>query len=176
MDVNKDEILNEIDNGNPWERVVLKEDVEFDTIVKIASHQDKFPNIDWEDASVRVYNFSEMFAHVVGYVGSISQRRVPAAQDRRVQALPEGREGRHRKAVSTGSSAARTGTCAASSTCASGPRAKRSAQPPVAGNNLVLTIDYNIQNALYDAMKDMKGAAIVHQARDRRGHRAGQQA
>jgi len=62
--------MNEIDMGNPWERVVLKEDVEFDTIVKIASHQDKFPNIDWEDASVRVYNFSEMFAHVVGYVGA----------------------------------------------------------------------------------------------------------
>jgi len=34
-------------------------------------------------------------------------------------------------------------------------------QRPVAGNNLVLTIDYNIQNTVYEAMKGMKGAAIV---------------
>ena len=73
LNIDKEEIVREIENVNPWERIVLKEDVEFDTIVKLASHQDRFPNIDWEDASVRVYNFSEMFAHVIGYVGSISQ-------------------------------------------------------------------------------------------------------
>ena len=49
------------------------EDVNFDTIVKIASNQHMFPNIDWEDAPVRVYNYKGMFSHVIGYIGSISK-------------------------------------------------------------------------------------------------------
>ena len=160
LGVNKDEILNEINTGNPWERIVIKEDVEFDTIVKIASHQDMFPNIDWEDASVRVYNFSEMFAHVVGYVGSISRdeyRRLKTAGykhyqkvgkagiEKQFDQLLRGRDGYVRRIVDV-----RQRT-----------EGEEVGAPPVAGDNLVLTIDYNIQNAIYDAMKDMKGAAIV---------------
>jgi len=160
LGVNKEEILGEINTGNPWERVVLKEDVEFDTIVKIASHQDRFPNIDWEDASVRVYNFSEMFAHVVGYVGSISRdeyRRLKtegykhyqkigkAGIEKQFDRILRGRDGYVRRIVDV-----RQRT-----------EGEEVGAPPVAGNNMVLTIDYNIQNAIYDSMKDMKGAAIV---------------
>ncbi|MBP7737186.1 MAG: penicillin-binding protein 2 [Spirochaetes bacterium] len=160
FDVNKDEIINEINSGNPWERIVLKEDVEFDTIVKIASHQDKFPNIDWEDASVRVYNFSEMFAHLVGYVGSISQDEYKKLKtegykhyqkvgksgiEKQYDILLRGRDGYVRRIVDV-----RQRT-----------EGEEVGQRPVAGDNLVLTIDYTIQNVLYDAMKDMKGAAIV---------------
>ena len=160
LGVNKDEILGEINTVNPWERVVLKEDVEFDTIVKIASHQDMFPNIDWEDASVRVYNFSEMFAHVVGYVGSISRdeyRRLKtegykhyqkigkAGIEKQFDRILRGRDGYVRRIVDV-----RQRT-----------EGEEVGAPPIAGNNLVLTIDYNIQNSIYDAMKDMKGAAVV---------------
>ncbi|HPJ36879.1 MAG TPA: hypothetical protein PLT75_00400, partial [Spirochaetota bacterium] len=66
-------ILKDIKGRNPWERIMLKEDVGFDKIVKIATHQDKFPHIDWEDANVRVYNYGNMFAHLVGYIGVISK-------------------------------------------------------------------------------------------------------
>jgi penicillin-binding protein 2 len=160
LNIDKDEIIKEIESGNPWERVVLKEDVEFDTIVKLASHQDRFPNIDWEDASVRVYNFSEMFAHVVGYVGSISheeykrlktegykhyQKIGKAGIEKQYDQLLRGRDGYVRRIVDV-----RQRT-----------EGEEVGQPPVAGDNLVLTIDYNIQNTIYDAMKDMKGAAIV---------------
>jgi penicillin-binding protein 2 len=160
LNIDKDEIKNEINNGNPWERIVLKEDVEFDTIVKIASHQDKFPNIDWEDASVRVYNFSEMFAHVVGYVGSISQPEYKflktegykhyqkigkAGIEKQYDQLLRGRDGYVRRIVDV-----RQRT-----------EGEEVGQRPMAGDNLVLTIDYNIQNTAYEAMKDIKGATIV---------------
>ena len=39
----------------------------------IASHSQRFKNIDWEDAPVRVYNFAEVFSHVIGYIGSINK-------------------------------------------------------------------------------------------------------
>ncbi|MBN2160729.1 MAG: penicillin-binding protein 2 [Spirochaetes bacterium] len=160
LKIDKDEIIDEINSGNPWERVVLKEDVEFDTIVKIASHPKKFPNIDWEDASVRVYNFSEMFAHAVGYVGSIShaeyrrlksegykhyQKIGKSGIEKQYDPLLRGRDGYVRRIVDV-----RQRT-----------EGEEIGQRPVAGNNLVLTIDYNIQKIIYDAMKGMKGAAIV---------------
>jgi penicillin-binding protein 2 len=160
LKINKDEIYNEIKYSNPWERVVLKEDVEFDTIVKIATRQEKFSNIDWEDASVRVYNFSEMFSHVVGYVGSISTeeyKRLKSEGYRHYQKIGKsgieksydwllrGRDGFVRRIIDV-----RQRT-----------EGEEIGIKPQAGNNLVLTIDYNIQNSIYEAMKNMKGAAIV---------------
>lgn len=160
LELNADDVMKELKNGNPWERVILKEDVEFDTIVKIASHQEKFPNIDWEDASVRVYNFSEMFAHVIGYVGSIStgeyrklktegykhyQKIGKSGIEKQYDSLLRGRDGFVRRIVDV-----RQRT-----------EGEEVGLRPVAGNNLVLTIDYAIQNTVYDAMKDLKGAAIV---------------
>ncbi len=160
LNIDSNEIKNEISSGNPWERIVIKEDVEFETIVKIASHQDRFPNIDWEDASVRVYNFSEMFAHLIGYVGSISQNEYKhlktegykhyqkigkAGIEKRYDQLLRGKDGYVRRIVDV-----RQRT-----------EGEEVGQRPVAGDNLVLTIDYNIQSTAYEAMKDMKGAAIV---------------
>jgi penicillin-binding protein 2 len=160
LGVNRDEILGEINTGNPWERVVLKEDVEFDTIVKIASHQDMFPNIDWEDASVRVYNFSEMFAHVVGYVGSISRdeyRRLKTEGYKHYQKVGKaGIEKQYDRTLRGVDGYIRRIVDVRQRT-----EGEEVGAPPVAGNNLVLTIDYNIQSAIYDSMKDMKGAAVV---------------
>ena len=128
--------------------------------MKIASHQDKFPNIDWEDASVRVYNFSEMFAHLVGYIGSISQQEYKKLKtegykhyqkigktgiEKQYDRLLRGRDGYMRRIVDV-----RQRT-----------EGEEVGQPPMAGDNMVLTIDYKIQKTAYDAMKDMKGAAIV---------------
>ncbi len=160
LNIDMAEVKDEIKSGNPWQRVLLKEDVEFNTIVKIASHRKMFPHIDWEDASVRVYNFSEMFAHAVGYVGSISpkeyrklksegykhyQKIGQSGIERQYDSLLRGRDGHVRRIVDV-----RQRT-----------EGEEVGRPPVAGNNLVLTIDYNIQQVIHDAMKGLKGAAIV---------------
>jgi penicillin-binding protein 2 len=160
LGIDFDETMSEIKNLNPWDRLVLKEDVEFNTIVKIATHQDRFPNIDWEDASVRVYNFSEMFAHAIGYVGYISydeykrlkskgyrnyQKIGKSGIEKQYDRLLRGRDGYVRRIVDVHQR----------------PEGEEIGMRPVAGNNLVLTIDYNIQNTAYEAMKDLKGAAVV---------------
>ena len=65
--------FDDIKKSNRWERYLLKDDVSFDVVVKVASHNNLFPNIHWEDAPVRVYNYGEIFSHAVGYIGSISK-------------------------------------------------------------------------------------------------------
>lgn len=160
LKIDRDAVLKEIEGRNPWERVVLKEDVEFEMIVRLASHRDKFPNIDWEDSSVRIYNFSEMFSHVVGYVGIISpeeyrrlkgegykyyQKIGKAGVEKEYDRILRGRDGYVRRIVDV-----RQRT-----------EGEEVGAKPVAGKNLVLNIDYRIQSVAYEAMRDQTGACIV---------------
>lgn len=153
-------LLAEVKGKNPWERITLKEDVGFDSIVKIATHREKFPHIDWEDANVRVYNHGNMFAHLVGYIGVISreehdklkgegyrhyQRVGKSGIEKQYDRLLRGTDGYIRRIVDVHN---RT-------------EGEEVGLDPVAGNNLVLTVDYEVQKAAYDAMENIMGAAIV---------------
>ncbi len=159
-----EQIKKDVKERNRWERVILKEDVSFDTIIKIASHQDKFPHIDWEDASVRVYSHGNMFAHVVGYIGVISkeeyqklknkgyrhyQKIGKAGIEKEYDHLLRGVDGYIRRIVDV-----RKRT-----------EGEEIGLEPVAGNNFILTIDYEVQKAAYEAMEKKKGTAIVIKAR-----------
>ncbi|MCL2026822.1 MAG: hypothetical protein FWG92_08465, partial [Leptospirales bacterium] len=81
LNVSEDSLINEITGKSQWERIVLAEDVNFDVVVAVASHNDLFKNIDWEDAPVRVYNHGQMFSHLAGYVGSISPAEYARLKD-----------------------------------------------------------------------------------------------
>ena len=73
VDINPSELFNEIKKSSPWERFIIKDDVSFDVVIKIASYPNLFPHIHWEDAPVRIYNYGELFTHVVGYTGSLTK-------------------------------------------------------------------------------------------------------
>ncbi len=160
-DINTAAVMDEIKNNvNPWERVTLKEDVDFQTIVRVASHPNLFPNVDWEDAPVRVYNFGEMFAHVIGYIGSISreeyrelkqigyrhyQKIGKAGIEKEYDRLLRGKDGFVRRIVDVKQ---RT-------------EGEEIGLRPVAGNNIVTTLDYDIQRTAYEGLEEKMGAVIV---------------
>ena len=156
----KSESVEGINNKNRWERSVIIEDVSFESIVKVASKQYLYPNIDWEDAPVRVYNFKGMFSHVVGYIGSISKneyRRLKkngykyyqkigkTGVERQYDKILRGQDGFIRRIVDVKN---RT-------------EGEEVGLKPVGGNNLVLTLDYRIQQTAYEAMGELNGATIV---------------
>ncbi len=153
-------VIEDVRKGNPWERIIIQEDVDFDSIIKIATHEDKFPNIEWEDATVRVYNFKEMFAHAIGYIGSISkeeyrefkkfgykryQKIGKAGLEKEYDAILRGVDGFVRRIVDV-----RNRT-----------EGEEIGLHPVAGSNLILTLDYEIQKVAHEAMVDRSGAVIV---------------
>jgi len=160
LGIEKKQVLMEIRSRRPWERVVIKEDVSFDTVVKIASHQDRFPNIEWEDAPVRVYNYGSMFAHVVGYIGSISrdeydrlkgrgykhyQKIGKSGIEKRYDSLLRGEDGFVRRIVDVKN---RT-------------EGEEIGLKPKSGSNIVMTLDYGVQEAAFSAMGDLKGTVVV---------------
>ena len=153
-------MLQDIAGKNPWERILLVEDVSFDIVVKIASHKERFINIDWEDAPVRVYNYGAMFAHLTGYIGSINSNEYKKLRDQgyknyhkigkngiesQYDRILRGTDGYIRRIVDVKN------------------RIEEEAvgQVPSAGNNMVLTVDYEVQKAAYEAMVDNMGGVIV---------------
>ncbi|HOO72116.1 MAG TPA: penicillin-binding protein 2 [Spirochaetota bacterium] len=160
LKIQTEDIREQIKSGTPWERIVLKEDVDFDTIVKIASNQHLFPKIEWEDAPLRVYNTTNIFAHSIGYIGTISREEYASLKkkgykhyqkigktgiERQYDALLRGNDGFIRRIVDV-----RNRT-----------EGEEVGLRPTAGNNIVLTIDYDVQKAAFDAMTGMNGSAIV---------------
>jgi len=153
-------IIDQIKNSNPWDRFVIKEDVKFDKIVKIASYENLFPNIDWGDAPVRVYKHDNMFAHSIGYIGSITkdeygnlknagykhyQKIGKTGIEKEYDMLLRGVDGYVRRIVDVKNRM----------------EGEEIGQHPVSGNNLVLTIDYEVQKTAYEAMAHNKGSVVV---------------
>jgi len=138
----------------------LLEDIEFNKMVKIATHKTLFPNIEWEDKPVRVYNKDNAFCHVIGYVGSISRDEYLNLRDkgyRHYQKIGKsgiekqydidlrGKDGFIRRIVDVKNRI----------------EGEEIGFRPVPGKNLVLTIDAEIQKTAHEAMKNRLGAVIV---------------
>ncbi|HOP64885.1 MAG TPA: penicillin-binding protein 2 [Spirochaetota bacterium] len=161
--INSSEVFSDIKKSNPWERFLLKDDVSFDVIVKIASHRNLFPNINWEDAPVRVYNYSDVMAHTIGYIGSLSKEEYNSLKgqgykyyqtigktgiEKQYDLLLRGEDGYIRRIVDVKN---RT-------------EGEEIGKMPTAGNNVVLTIDYDVQEAAHNALEGHTGAVVVIKA------------
>ncbi len=156
-------ILADIKKGNPWERYLIKDDVSFDVIVKISSYKNLFPNIRWEDAPVRVYNYSDVFSHVIGYIGSLSKDEYNNLKDqgykyyqtigktgieKQYDSILRGEDGYIRRIVDVRNRM----------------EGEEVGKTPTGGDNIVLTIDYEVQAAAHDALGANSGAVVVIKA------------
>ncbi|PKL18955.1 MAG: penicillin-binding protein 2 [Spirochaetae bacterium HGW-Spirochaetae-5] len=160
IEINPVELLAEIKKSNAWERFLLKDDVPFDVVEKIASHRNVFQNIHWEDAPIRVYNYGELFAHSIGYTGSLNKEEYnslknqgykyyqnigKAGVEKQYDRHLRGEDGFIRRIVDVNN---RT-------------EDEEVGQTPFGGNNIVLTIDYDIQQTAFDALGDNYGTVVV---------------
>ncbi len=160
LSISYEDVETNIASKNPWERIIIKEDVDFDKIVILAAHKNLFPNIEWEDRPVRVYNYDNAFCHAVGYVGSISKEEYTALRDRGYKYYQtigkaglekqydtnlRGTDGFIRRIVDVKNRI----------------EGEEIGFRPVAGDNLILTIDSEIQKTAYEAMAGQNGAVVV---------------
>ena len=160
LNITYSELISSIKEGGQWQRVVIKEDVAFDVIVKIASHEDLFPNIKWEAVPVRVYNCGNMFSHVVGYIGSISRKEYRLLSksgykhyhkigktgiEKEYDVILRGIDGYVRRIVDVKNRV----------------EGEEVGVHPITGKTIVLTIDKNVQEIAYEAMTNLKGSVVV---------------
>lgn len=116
---------------------------------------------DLEVDTLRNYPYREAFAHVLGYVGQISQEQLKnplysdysagdivgqAGIEQEYESILKGIDGKQLFEVDAKGDLTR----------------KLGQQDPISGQNITLTLDANLQQAVFEAMKDVKrGAAIV---------------
>ncbi|MGB3211624.1 MAG: penicillin-binding protein 2 [Desulforhopalus sp.] len=67
-------------SGTPrYVPVILKEDIDWQTLAYLENHNHAFSGIRIEVQPVRVYHFDDLAANVIGYLGSISKKELEAA-------------------------------------------------------------------------------------------------
>jgi penicillin-binding protein 2 len=168
-------LLDLVRSHRGFERVKLSNLTE-EQAATFAVRRHHFPGVDIQEALTRHYPFGEASAHAVGYVGSISmadleriERRDYAATqhigksgvERAYESVLHGHVGYRQQVVNAQGRVLydpvndRPGTEGASTVA--GVETKW----PVPGDHVILSLDMRLQLAAQDALRDLRGAAVV---------------
>jgi penicillin-binding protein 2 len=144
----------------PFQAVKLKEDLSWEETVKIESFRFEVPGVILDVTPKRQYLYDEVLAHLIGYIGEISDQELKTARERRYRPGDLiGRDGLERAFEKELRGADGTKELEVD---AIGRKIKVvNWRPPYPGNDVTLTIDLKTQLAAWAAMKDHAGAAIA---------------
>lgn len=148
-----------VDEGlAPAEAVTIKNNVDRDTVLLLETKEKDLPGVISEASPIREYPYGEYAAHILGYTGEISPGELESGNFQGYRAADlvgkdglekefedhlKGQDGSELQKVD--SSGVRLGTVYSAS--------------PIAGNDLVLSIDIKLQKVVYEALKQAVEAA-----------------
>jgi len=143
-----------------FESVPLRYNLNDEEVAAFAVHRQEFPGVDIQARLTRRYPLGQIMAHVVGYIGSVTERelqsRDPARYSGTSQIGKTGIERTYEDQLHGFPGVQQVETNAQS-------RILRilDVAPPVPGRDLILNIDARLQKAAFDALGDFKGAAVA---------------
>lgn len=145
-----------------YQPIEIQGGVPYETIASLAERIDAFPGVFWESKPVRQYVNGDSMAHILGYVGDITPEELQVLYNRgytttsvlgksgveqQYDQLLRGADGRRFRMVDARGRQVGEGS--------------REDIPPELGNNLVLTIDKEIQQLSEAALGDRIGSVVV---------------
>jgi penicillin-binding protein 2 len=143
----------------PYEGIVLQRDIDWEEVVALETHQFELPGTSVQVRTRRVYPFGTMAAHLLGYVGEVSEKELanPAfdyrSGDQVGKASLERVWDRDLRGAPGGQQV---------EVDALGRRVRVLEEAPdAAGNNLVLTIDRDLQQTAETAMGKFDGSVVA---------------
>ena len=169
LSLNEDEIFEKVESANEEDKtsVIIKSGVDRDTALKIEANLDLFPGVSTEVEPVRDYVDGEIFAHILGFVGEASKDDLFRLSELGVRGgdkvgksnlelwnepVLRGKSGERLIEVDTFGHQFRT----------------LSEEPAISGNSLTLTVDADLQRAVFGALSEgvreseaLGGAAVV---------------
>lgn len=144
-----------------YKSVVVKSNVPLSIISNIAENITDLPGVSWASRPVRQYLHTPSLSHIVGYVGAITQEEInilynkgysedsivgKTGIEKQYDYLLQGKEGREMSTIDV------FGRVISDAPIV---------EPPKMGNNLVLTIDSDIQKLAEEALGNRVGATVV---------------
>ncbi len=149
--------------------VLLAENLTLSQVARFGVAGLEYPEFEVEVQHLRLYRHREQTAHVLGYLGEVTQEEIARLERRLSAGRPGGQEGdradlRHR------SCAARTASGWWWSTAAASCCEEYGGRPPVPGKNLTLTIDLDLQQeaARWLEGPEKVGAVVAMDPQERR--------
>ena len=148
--------------GTPqYQPIYLKEDITPDELAFIESHHNELPELDTIMAHRRLYPRNGFMAHLVGYVGEVSETDAEPGALGALQPRRRRRQVGRRAAIQPGPDGQERFTPGPGEQ----PRARKSASwtksRPCPDSNLKLTVDIDLQIAAEEAMGDKNGAMVA---------------
>lgn len=133
-------------------------------IARFAANRYRFPGVEMNARLFRQYPQGEIFSHVVGHIGRINQRDLDKLEAEGLLSNYSGTDYIGKTGLEHSYERFLHGTTGVEEVeVDSAGRAVRSLSrtPPVSGNNLVLNIDARLQEMVYRAFGDRRGALVA---------------
>jgi len=162
LDADKiDEQLQKAKRRPRFQAVTLKEDLSWEETVIIESYKFEMPGVMLDVVPKRSYLFGEATAHVLGYLGEISERELKDNSDSGKYYIGD-LVGKYGIEKSFDGELKGTNGGKEIEVDALGRKMRVVRwSPPYPGSDMTLTIDIKTQLAAYNALKDQVGAAVA---------------
>lgn len=152
------------DESKNFESIPIRTRLTDEEVAKFTAQRYRFPGVEVQARLFRQYPYGKTAAHVIGYIGRISQRDAERIADSDDEANYNGTDYIGKEGVEKSYEAHLHGTTGYEEVeiSASG-RAVRSLSrtPATPGKNLILSIDIELQKVVEEAFGDQKGALVA---------------
>src|SRR5688572_27003803 len=153
-----------LEESKRFESLPIRTRLSDEEIARFAANRYRFPGVDVRARLFRSYPQGELFSHVIGHIGRINQKDLDELEEK-------GRSSNYRGTDYIGKTGLEKtyeeqlhGTTGVEQVeVDSGGRAVRSLSrsPPISGANLVLKLDARLQEVVYRAFGDRRGALVA---------------
>ncbi|MBP0598228.1 penicillin-binding protein 2 [Herbaspirillum sp. LeCh32-8] len=152
------------DESKNFESVPIRTRLTDEEVAKFTAQRYRFPGVEVQARLFRQYPYGKTAAHVIGYIGRISQRDAERIADSDDEANYNGTDYIGKEGLEKSYESQLHGTTGYEEVeiSASG-RAVRSLSrtPATPGKNLILSIDIELQKVVEEAFGDQKGALVA---------------
>ena len=152
-------ILKDIKNKRRFIPVKLKNDLSWEDVAKIELNAPDLPGVEINEGLSRIYPYADLYAHVLGYVGPISDAD---KKDNPLAMVPGFKIGKSGLEHTFDYELQGKGGTVKLEVNAYGRVMKEiERNSGVQGNSVQITVDSRLQQAAYDAFGEESGAAVV---------------
>ncbi|MBQ9271082.1 MAG: penicillin-binding protein 2 [Alphaproteobacteria bacterium] len=162
IDLSEDEeqkLLKDIKNKRRFIPVKLKDNLSWDDVSKILLHAPDLPGVEIIEGLSRAYPYADLYAHILGYVGPVSDKDKKDNPLYMVPGFKIGKSGLER--TYDYKLQGKSGTVKLEVNAYGRVMKEIERDSGAQGGSLQLTVDSRLQKAAYEALGEQSGAAVV---------------
>jgi penicillin-binding protein 2 len=165
-DVEKKGVMTDIAKQRAFTPILVKENLSWEDMAKIESNLPDLPGVSVDEGEIRSYPFGEATAHIIGYVGRISEAEIAQAEERgakdpimRLPGFRIGKTGVEKRYDET--LRGQAGRTSAEVNVVGREIRELEKVPPKKGRRMTLTLDADLQMQCQEMLMREKSAAAV---------------